>query len=219
MEPVHPIEAESYRRLAGRVDLSGLTEGVRAVVARVIHASADFDYLRTMVVDEVAVAAGVAALARGAAVVTDVEMVRHGLTPSVSAHAHCYLAEVAAGPGGRPEGTAGPGGPPGRSTRCAQAMRLAAARHPVGAIFVVGCAPTALEELLELIGTGALAPALVIGVPVGLVGAAEAKAAARAAGVVCITNVGEKGGSAIAAAVVNALARLADLQPGKASRV
>lgn len=191
---VHPIEAESYRILAERVDLSGFGPLARAVASRMIHASADPEYAETLVTTEEDLASGITALHRGAAVVTDVEMVRHGI-PGVDAR--CYLNEV--------EGqTARSGG-----TRSAAAMGLAAARHPQGAVFVVGCAPTALDELVRLHATRELEPALVVGLPVGFVGAAGAKEALRASGLPAISNVGEKGGSAVAAAAVNALLRLA----------
>ena len=190
---VHPIEAQSYRILAGRVDLSAFGAGAAAVAARVIHASADVEYAATMVVDEAAVAAGVAALRAGAPVVTDVEMVAAGIS---GVPTRCYLAEVPPSPGDGP-------------TRSAAGMRLAAARHPEGAVVVVGCAPTALAEVVRLWADSALRPALVVGLPVGFVGAAEAKDALRAAGCPSISNVGEKGGSAVAAAAVNALVRLA----------
>jgi precorrin-8X/cobalt-precorrin-8 methylmutase len=88
-------------------------------------------------------------------------------------------------------------------------MRLAAARHPEGAVFAVGCAPTALMELVGLAEAGAMAPALVVGLPVGFVGAAEAKEALRRSGLPAVSNLGEKGGSAAAGAAVNALWRLA----------
>jgi precorrin-8X/cobalt-precorrin-8 methylmutase len=189
MSTVHPIEAESYRILRERVDLSRFGPGAAAVVARVIHASADLEYAQSMVVDEVAVEAGVRALRAGAPVVVDVEMVRHGIS---GAAAHCYLGEISA--------------PSERGlTRTAAAMRLAAERHPEGALVVVGCAPTALAEVIRL----PWSPALVIGLPVGFVGAAEAKEALRASGLPSISNVGEKGGSAVAAATVNVLVRLA----------
>jgi precorrin-8X/cobalt-precorrin-8 methylmutase len=197
---VHPIEAESYRRLADRVDLSGLSEGCRAVVARAIHATADLDYAHTMVVTEEAVGTGVAALAGGAPVVVDVEMVRQGLSPGLRARARCGLAP--AGSTGAPPPD---GGPP---TRSARGIRAAAAEHPDGAVVVVGCAPTALAEVVSLTRAGTLTPALVVGVPVGFVGAAEAKEALRATGCPAISNIGDKGGSALAAAIVNALARL-----------
>ncbi len=206
----HPIEAESFRRLEWRVDLSGLAPGPRAVVARVIHASADPHYARTMVVGEDAVEAGVAALAGEAPLVTDVEMVRAGLTPWVRGRAHCYLG-AAAIPASGEEGDVAPeaGDAPAPATRASLGIRRAACEHPRGAIVVVGCAPTALMEVVRLAGEGRFAPALVVGMPVGFVGAVEAKAALRASGLAAISNVGERGGSAVAAAVVNALAGLA----------
>jgi precorrin-8X/cobalt-precorrin-8 methylmutase len=173
---VHRIEAESMEMLSRRVDLSHHAPGVAAVIARVIHATADLDYARTMVVPVAAVEAGVSALRADAPVVTDVEMVRHGLSwPD----ARCYLDEVREG---------------AEPTRTAAAMRLAAHHHPAGSVVVVGCAPTALAEVVRLARSGDLRPALVIGLPVGFVGAAEAKTALRRApGVAAITNVGVSG--------------------------
>ncbi len=190
MSAVHPIEAESYRILAARVDLAGFGPAAAAVVARVIHASADLEYATTMVVEEGAAAAGVAAVAAGAPVVVDVEMVRHGVTALA---VECFL------PAAAPAGT----------TRSAAGIALAAERHPEGAIVVVGCAPTALDEVVRLHQAGMFAPALVIGLPVGFVGAAESKQRLRDSGLPAISNVGEKGGSAVAAAALNALVRLA----------
>ena len=190
---IHPIETESYRILETRIDLSHLVPGPRAVVERVIHASADPEYAASTVVDVAAVDAGVHALRAGAPVLCDVEMVRSGIRGVAT---ECLLAD---------RGAADPDGP----TRTALGMRAAAARHPTGAVVVVGCAPTALEEALDLVACGVFAPALVIGLPVGFVGAAESKARLRASGLPAISNVGEKGGSAVAAAAVNALVRLA----------
>ena len=190
MTSIHPIEAESYRILAGRVDLSRYGPLAVAVVARVIHASADLEYAETMVVEEAAAEAGVAALRRGAPVVVDVEMVRHGIT---GLEATCHL------PGQAPEGT----------TRSAAGVLAAAEQHPEGAVVVVGCAPTALDELVRLHAAGRCSPALVVGLPVGFVGAAESKERLRASGLPAISNVGDKGGSAVAAAALNALVRLA----------
>lgn len=191
---VHPIETESFRILASRVDLSAFDPLAAAVVGRVVHASADLEYVASLVVDEAAVAAGVEARRRGAPVIVDVEMTRHGLT---GVDAVCLLSEV-------DPSEVQPG-----ETRSAMAMRAAAAHHPRGAVVVVGCAPTALAEVVRLHAAGAFAPALVIGLPVGFVGAAEAKAALRASGMPAISNVGEKGGSAVAAAALNAIARIA----------
>jgi precorrin-8X/cobalt-precorrin-8 methylmutase len=195
---IHPIEAESFELLHRRVDLSGWPRPEREVVARVVHASADVEYASTMWVSPGAVEAGVAALRSGAPLVADVEMVRHGIT---GVRACCHL------PDGADEADEDPAGE--GLTRAARGMRAAAWRHPDGAVVVVGCAPTALVEVVRLAGEGGLRPALVVGMPVGFVGAAEAKAALRASGLPAIGNTGEKGGSAVAAAAVNAKARLA----------
>ena len=200
----HPIEAESYRIMAERVDLSAFPPGERAVVGRVIHASADLEFARTMWFAPGAVDAGVEALRRGAPVVVDVEMVRHGIT---AAGAECHLAAAGEDDGGLAD-----------DTRCARAMRAAARRHPEGAVVVVGCAPTALLEVLRLAGAGRWRPALVVGLPVGFVGAADAKAALRASGLVAMGNSGDKGGSAVAAAAVNALSGLARSAPSNGAR-
>jgi precorrin isomerase len=193
---IHPIEAESYRILAARVDLSHFRPASRVIVERIIHASADPEYATSMRVDAAAVDAGVRALRAGDPVLCDVEMVRHGVR---GIRAECLLAAA----GGDAE-----------TTRSALGMRAAAALHPVGAIVVVGCAPTALDEIVDLTEHGVFTPAVVVGLPVGFVGAAESKARLRASGLPAITNVGEKGGSAVAAAAVNALVRLA-AEPGE----
>jgi precorrin-8X/cobalt-precorrin-8 methylmutase len=192
---VHPIEAESYRILAERVDLSGWPEGQRDVVARMIHSTADESFAVTARIGDRAVAAAVAALAAGAPVVCDARMVLAGI-PSVTG-AVCLLDRV-------------PVAPPG-DTRAAAAIRLAAEHHADGALWVIGNAPTALFALLDLWTAGAVRPAAVIGLPVGYVGAAEAKAALWDSELRrrCITNTGERGGSPVAAGAVNALARLA----------
>ena len=196
--PVHPIEAESYRILAERVDLSAWPPLCRAVVARVIHAAADVGYAETLVVDEAACAAGVAALRAGAPVVADVDMVA---VASRRAGTRSLLAE------GRVRAAADRGAEPDLTVSAA-AMRVAAERWPAGAVVVVGNAPTALREVVDLAAAGRFAPALVIGLPVGFVGAAESKAALRASGLPSVSNVGERGGSAVAAAALNALWRL-----------
>jgi precorrin-8X/cobalt-precorrin-8 methylmutase len=196
--PVHPIEAESYRILAGRVDLARWPPLSRAVVARVIHASADVGYADTLVLDEAGCAAGVAALAAGAPVVSDVDMVavatRRAGTVSLLAEGRARAARDRVR---EPD-----------LTVSAAAMRVAADRWPAGAVVAVGNAPTALAELVALAAAGRFAPALVIGLPVGFVGAAQAKEALRASGLPAVSNIGERGGSAVAAAAVNALWRI-----------
>ena len=191
---IHPIEAESYRILAERVDLGRWPPLSRAVVARVIHASADTGFADSLVVDESACAAGLAALEAGLPIVVDVEMVA---VATRRAGTHCLLEEGRRHQRDHPDLTAS-----------AAAMQVAARRWPIGAVVVVGNAPTALAEVVRLATTGRWAPAFVIGLPVGFVGAAEAKAALRASGVPSISNVGERGGSAVAAAALNALWRL-----------
>ncbi len=200
----HPIEAESYRILAERLDLSGLAPVSRAVVARVVHATADVTMAGTMVLDEAQLCSAVAMLRDGAPVVVDVTMVAAGIT---GRDARCFLDRVPPAGAGDAPAIAGGAAP---TTRSARAMRLAAAAHPVGAVFVIGCAPTALVELIALSAAGKLDPGLVIALPVGFVGAAESKAALRASGLPAISNVGERGGSAAAAAACNALIRVAE---------
>jgi precorrin-8X/cobalt-precorrin-8 methylmutase len=186
---VHPIEAESYRILRARVDLSHLPALVRAVTERVVHASADLEYADTLLADEAALRSGREALLAGAPVVCDTRMVAGGITRR---EATVPLLDPRAAQLAASEGI----------TRTAAAMRLAVAETGAGAVWVVGNAPTALFELLERPPRD---PALIVGLPVGFVGAAEAKAALAASGLPCVANRGEKGGSAVAAAAVNAL--------------
>ena len=180
---VHPIEQESFAVLRSRVDTSALPPLTRAVVERVVHASADLDYVTDLVTDEAALRAGQAALLAGAPVVADVQMVAADIT---SRDVVCRVRDVL--------GSAG-------LTRSAAAVRTAYDEVGPGAVWVVGCAPTALFELMAL----DVRPALVVGLPVGFVGAAESKAALRASGLPQVSNVSEKGGSAVAAAALNAL--------------
>ncbi|HEY3810229.1 MAG TPA: precorrin-8X methylmutase [Acidimicrobiales bacterium] len=191
---VHPIEVESYRIMAEQVDLSAWPPGPRDVVARMIHATADESFAATARLGDRAVDAGAAALRAGAPVVCDARMVLAGI-PAV-ATARCFLDQV-------------PVAPPG-DTRAAAAFEVAARAHPDGAVWVIGNAPTALERLLSLVAAGQVRPAAVIGVPVGYVGAADAKAALWASPLrsIAITNTGRRGGSPVAAAAVNALVRL-----------
>ncbi|MGZ4280183.1 MAG: precorrin-8X methylmutase [Solirubrobacteraceae bacterium] len=186
---VHPIEAESYRILRARVDLSHLPALTRAVTERVVHASADLEYADTLLADEDALRAGREALLAGAPVVCDTRMVAGGITRR---EATVPLLDPRAAQLAASEGI----------TRTAAAMRLAVQEIGARAVWVVGNAPTALFELLERPPRD---PALIVGLPVGFVGAAEAKAALVASGLPSVANRGEKGGSAVAAAAVNAL--------------
>jgi precorrin-8X/cobalt-precorrin-8 methylmutase len=196
---VHAIEQESYTIL--RAQLADRYPGAaahpplaRAVLERVVHASADLDYAEDLVLPpEPALAEAVAALRSGAPIVADVAMVAAGITRR---EALCHITDPRAGELAAAEAI----------TRSAAAMRLAAGEAGPGAVYVVGCAPTALFELIE--HCDEYRPSLVIGLPVGFVGATESKAALRAhegLSVRAVSNRSGKGGSAVAAAAVNAL--------------
>lgn len=185
---VHPIEERSYAILRSRADTSALPPWTRAVAERVVHASADLAYLGDLVCAEDALAAGARALRSGALVVADSGMVAAGVT---SRDVVCRVRDP------RSAALAGETG----LTRSAAAIRVAYAEVGPGAVWVIGNAPTALFELIAL----AADPALVIGLPVGFVGAVESKQALRASGLPSLSNRSEKGGSAVAAAALNAL--------------
>ncbi len=188
MRRVHPIEEESYRIICELVNLSHFEPLSRAVMERVIHASADLEYAESLVLDETALEGGLEALRHGASIVTDVGMVAAGVTARKTC---CYVSDP------RARGLSEKLG----ITRSAAGFRLAAEEVGLGAVWVVGNAPTALFELLSL---GA-DPVLVIGLPVGFVGAAESKEELLKSGLPAIANRGPKGGSAVAAAALNAL--------------
>jgi precorrin-8X/cobalt-precorrin-8 methylmutase len=196
---VHPVEKRSYQILRGRADTSALPPLSRAVMERVIHASADLGYLGDLVCAEADLAAGAQALAGGAPVVADSAMTAAGIT---SREVVCRIGDRRAAALTRVLGI----------TRAAAGIRVAGGEVGPGAVWVIGTAPTALEDLLAR----GPAPALVIGLPVGFVGAVEAKAALRESGLPAVTNRSEKGGAAVAAAALNALLYgdpLADEEP------
>jgi precorrin-8X/cobalt-precorrin-8 methylmutase len=189
---VLPPEQESYQILRSRLDLSRLPALSRAVTERVIHATADFDYATDLVIDEAALESGVAAIAAGAPVVADAAMVAAGITeyPVVCKAGDSLTARLA-----RTAGIAPP----------AAGVRLGFGAAGPGAVWLIGCAPAALTEVLAR----EVRPALVIGVPVGFVGAVESKDALRASGLPSLSNVSEKGGSEVAVAAFTALLRAA----------
>ena len=171
------------------------------IVRRIIHTTADFEFAAATRFSPEALTAGLAALRRGAGILCDTNMVLAGinktrLAPFGSSLA-CHVADPEVAARARREGI----------TRSILATRKGVAEGRE--IFLVGNAPTALFELLRLAAKGAVRPALVVGVPVGFVGAAESKEALLASGLPFITCRGRKGGSAIAAAILNALTLLA----------
>jgi precorrin-8X/cobalt-precorrin-8 methylmutase len=185
---VHPIEAESYRILREMVDLSYLGPLSRAVAERVIHASADPEYAETLALDEGTLERAVEVLRRGVPIVADVRMVAAGIT---SREVLCFVSDPRAKDLSERLGI----------TRSAAGFRIASEEVGPGAVWVVGNAPTALFELLGMDAE----PALVVGLPVGFVGAAESKGKLLESGLPAVANRGPKGGSAVAAAALNAL--------------
>jgi precorrin-8X/cobalt-precorrin-8 methylmutase len=200
------IYRESEKRIDQSVDLSRFPADMHPLVRRLVHAAAEPAIANDLVWSEHAVAAGRAALKAGAPVLVDAEMVAAGIIarhlPAKNA-VRCALSDRRVAGIARRLGT----------TRSAAAIELWRPRLD-GSVVAIGNAPTALFHLLEMIAAGAPRPSLVLGFPVGFVGAAEAKAAlaANRLGLAFIALSGRRGGSALAAAAVNALAR-AELAP------
>ena len=168
------------------------------VIKRVIHTTADFDYVNNLVFSEGAVKKGIEALKSGCDIVTDTQMARSGISKaalsSLGGQTHCFMSDEDVAAEAKARGV----------TRAAVSMEKAAGlTKPL--IFAIGNAPTALIALDELIKAGRLAPELVIGVPVGFVNVVESKELIIASEVPHIVARGRKGGSNVAAAIVNAL--------------
>ena len=203
MTPQHHLPADIERTsisiITRELDELGLTPPpeTAAVVKRVIHTTADFDYAKNLRFTPGAVQAAVRALQRGAVIVTDTNMALAGISrpglAKLGCEAVCYMADPAVAEAAKQAGT----------TRAVAAMHRAAREHP-GAILAVGNAPTALLTIAEEIEAGLL-PALVIGVPVGFVNVVESKERILECDVPCIVARGRKGGSNVAAAICNAL--------------
>ncbi|MBQ7491383.1 MAG: precorrin-8X methylmutase [Clostridia bacterium] len=171
---------------------------VADVVKRVIHTTADFDYADNLVFSEGAAQKGVKALRAGCHIVTDTSMAMAGINKTalkkLGGEVHCFIADPDVAQEAKERGI----------TRSAVSMERAAELDKP-CIFAIGNAPTALLAIEELIGQGRLEPALVIGVPVGFVNVVESKERIIASGVPHIVARGRKGGSNVAAAIVNAL--------------
>jgi len=194
------IYRRSFEIIRSEADLERFDAPLTEIVVRMIHACGMVDLTADVRTSPRFVDAARAALEGGGAILCDTEMVRSGVTRSRLPAANPVVCELS-----NPE-------TPSlaealRTTRTAAAVDL---WRPslAGAVVVIGNAPTALFRLLELLDAGADPPAAVIGVPVGFVGAAESKEAlAERADVEWLVISGRRGGSAIAAAAVNALAR------------
>ena len=170
----------------------------KAVVKRVIHATADFDYAENLAFSDGAVRKALDALGRGCSIVTDTQMAKSGINKTAAAKLGCEIRCFMSDPDVAEEAKA-------RGCTRAQVSMEKAARLPGPVIFAVGNAPTALLALRDLIDRGEVSPELVIGVPVGFVNILEAKEAILSSSVPYIVAKGRKGGSNVAAAIVNAL--------------
>lgn len=170
------------------------------VVRRVIHATADFEFKALMRFSPAAVASGIAALVRGCPVVCDVKMIIAGLNEerlaAYGCKSHCFISDEDVIAEAKAK----------NSTRAIESMRKAHRLGLVdGGIVAVGNAPTALIEVARLVKEEGARPALIIGVPVGFVSAAESKELALASAAPSIVARGRKGGSTIAVAILHAL--------------
>ncbi|MEL5955899.1 precorrin-8X methylmutase [Streptomyces sp. NPDC047917] len=194
------IYRQSFATIRAEADLAGLPADVSRVAVRMIHACGMVDLVRDLAFTPDAVARARAALRGGAPILCDVAMVASGVTRKrlpADNEVVCTLSDPSVPGLAKELGT----------TRSAAALELWRDRLD-GAVVAVGNAPTALFRLLEMIEEGAPRPAAVIGVPVGFIGAAESKdaLAAHPSGLEHLIVRGRRGGSAIAAAALNAIA-------------
>jgi precorrin-8X/cobalt-precorrin-8 methylmutase len=198
------IEAESFRIIESEAGDHDWPAEQWPIVRRAIHTSADFEYQQSMVITPDAIPSALSALKRGTGIITDTTMALSGIRKDLAAKLGCSLNCHVSDPDIIAEAKAA------GITRSVSAMRRACHENPNG-IFVIGNAPTALFELLEQVRGAVCRPALVIGLPVGFVGAEESKNALAVGNfqIPFITNIGRKGGSNVAAAVVNALLLMA----------
>jgi precorrin-8X/cobalt-precorrin-8 methylmutase len=197
----HEIESRSFEIIESELARPPRPE-FAPIIKRVIHATADFDFADLLIFSNDALAAAFAAIRAGEAIVADTNMALAGINKKAlgdfGLKAYCFMADgdVAEDAGRR------------GVTRAAAAADKAA-RLPGRPIFAIGNAPTAALRLLELMEEKRVAPSLIIGVPVGFVNAAQSKELVAASGAPHIVAAGRKGGSPVAAAIVNALLYLA----------
>jgi precorrin-8X/cobalt-precorrin-8 methylmutase len=201
MKP-HEIEAKSFAIIDAEAGPHNFAPDEWKIVRRMIHTTADFEYMQMVRISNNAVAAGIKAIRNGCTVITDTNMAKTGIRKDLLAgfgsRCECLMADPRVAEQATERGV----------TRARVAVEKAAHVMENG-IYVVGNAPTALLHLLDMINNKAANPALVVGLPVGFVNAAESKAALVETKIPYISNVGRKGGSNVAASVINALALIA----------
>jgi len=198
------IESDSFAIIDQEAGPHAFTPDQWQVVRRVIHATGDFEFKELMAFHPLAVETGVNALRRGAPLLVDVKMIEAGLNAArlkaFGVSVHCFISDEDVIAQAQARG----------STRAVEAMAKAQRLGLLdGAIVAVGNAPTALLEAARLVRHNHAAPALVVGVPVGFVSAAESKQGIMELDVPHLVARGRKGGSAIAVAVLHALMALA----------
>lgn len=192
------IEKRSFEMIGEELGGMEFPPGQEAVVKRVIHTTADFEYAQNLCFSPGVIDAAQKTLRAGAPIITDTQMARAGINKRRAAafgcEVHCFIADEDVAEAAREEGV----------TRSRKAVDKAARLYPHG-IFVVGNAPTALIRLFELMEENAVRPALIVGVPVGFVHVVESKELILSSSAPHIVAKGRKGGSNVAAAICNAL--------------
>ena len=202
------IERRSFEIITQLLGDRRLDPENELVIKRAIHTTADFDYADSLVFSPHAVRLGIEALRGGCDIVTDTQMAKAGINKTVltslGGQAHCFMSDPDVAEAAKSRGV----------TRAAVSMEKAA-RLEKPLVFAIGNAPTALIRIRELMDAGELAPKLVIGVPVGFVNVVASKELIIESGVPCIVARGRKGGSNVAACIVNALLYQLDEKRGQ----
>ena len=197
------IEDESMEIIEREVGSHPYTDTEWPIVRRIIHATADFDFAgkNKIIFHKDAITSGTSALKNGCSIITDVNGVIGGLNKQnpkdFGNNIICNISDPSLAERAKQE----------NKTRAQMSMRIAASDMNDGVV-VIGNAPTALLEIIKMISEGITKPALVVGIPVGFVSAAESKEELQTIDVPFITNTGRKGGSSCAASIVNALFKL-----------
>ena len=205
----HPIFIESIRRIRAALGDTGLPPLQQQVLERLVHSSGDLSLGALLQFSDGACELGLEALKQGASILTDTAMAAAAVAP---------MAQRTLGTGVHTVLEWAPDAAPSGSTRTAAGMAQAwrtLAVAPAAPVVLIGSAPTALEVLLKLVAAGALAPSLVIGMPVGFVGVSESKRRLEASGLPQIRLDGSRGGAGLAAAAVNALLRASMISGGE----
>ena len=192
------IEKRSFEIIGEELGGVELDPVLEPVIKRVIHTTADFEYLGNLKFSEGAVQKGIEALKKGAVIVTDTQMARAGINKSVvealGGEVLCFMSDPDVAAAAKANGT----------TRATASMNKAAELdRPV--IFAIGNAPTALVRIYELVKEGKIKPELIVGVPVGFVNVVESKELILELPIPYIVARGRKGGSNVAAAICNAI--------------